>query len=169
MPATTARLAIEPLVPAHAAAFHAALDHPEVWQFVNGPDVTTISAQHARIVRLADGCPRPGERWWNFAVSLRDDGTMIGHLQATTYGTWGEIAYMFGPRWWGQGLCSEATAWLSRPPRRARRGRAVGGGPPGQPALAAPADPQWLRGGRRTRAAAVVVRLRATRCFVRRP
>jgi RimJ/RimL family protein N-acetyltransferase len=111
-PFATARLAIEPLVPAHAAAFHAALDHPDVWQFINGPGVTTVLAQRARIERLSQGCPRPGERWWNFAVVLRADHTLIGHLQATTYGDWGEIAYMFGPRWWGHGLCSEATAWL---------------------------------------------------------
>jgi len=111
-PFATPRLALEPLVPAHAAAFHAALDHPEVWRFINGPDVATVESQRARIVRLADGCPRAGERWWNFAVFLRDDRTLIGHLQATTYGTWGEIAYMFGPRWWGQGLCGEATTWL---------------------------------------------------------
>jgi len=112
MPATTARLAIEPLVPAHAAGLFAALDHPEVWRFVNGPEIPTIDAQRARLQRLAAGCPRAGERWWNFAAVLRDDHTVIGHLQATTYDTWGEIAYLFGPRWWGQGLAAEATTWL---------------------------------------------------------
>lgn len=74
--------------------------------------MTTVEAQRARLQRLADGCPRPGERWWNFAVVLPDDRTVIGHLQATTFGAWGEIAYMFGPRWWGQGLAWEATVWL---------------------------------------------------------
>jgi RimJ/RimL family protein N-acetyltransferase len=54
------------------------------------------------------------ERWWNFAVLLRADRTIIGRLEATTYGDWGEIAYVFGPRWWGQGLASEATRWLIR-------------------------------------------------------
>jgi RimJ/RimL family protein N-acetyltransferase len=39
---------------------------------------------------------------------------VIGRLEATTYGDWGEIAYVFGPRWWRQGLASEATAWLVR-------------------------------------------------------
>src|SRR5262249_30728125 len=32
--------------------------------------------------------------------------------RATTYGDWGEISYVFGPRWWGQGLASESTHWL---------------------------------------------------------
>jgi RimJ/RimL family protein N-acetyltransferase len=38
----------------------------------------------------------------------------IGRLEATTHRDWGEIAYVFGPRWWGQGLACEATAWLVR-------------------------------------------------------
>lgn len=111
---TTPRLVIEPLAPVHARGLHAALDHPDVGQFIGGPDVTTPEALCDRIVRLAAGpaSPRPGERWWNFAVMLRADRTIIGRLEATTYGDWGEIAYVFGPCWWGQGLASEATHWL---------------------------------------------------------
>jgi RimJ/RimL family protein N-acetyltransferase len=111
---STARLSIEPLAPAHAGGLHAALDHPDVGLFIGGPDVTTPEALHDRILRLAAGpaLPRPAEHWWNFAVLLRADRTVIGRLEATTYGDWGEIAYVFGPRWWGQGLASEATRWL---------------------------------------------------------
>jgi len=111
---TTSRLAIEPLAAAHATGLHAALDHPDVGLFIGGPDVTTPEALHARIEWLnADPPPSPpGERWWNFAVRLRADRAIIGRLEATTYAGWGEIAYVFGPRWWGLGLASEATHWL---------------------------------------------------------
>ena len=110
----TPRLTIEPLAALHAAGLHAALDHPDVSRFLPGPDVTTLDALLARIERVTAGPPssHPNQRWWNFAVRLAADRTIIGRLEATTYGAWGEIAYVFGPRWWGQGLASEATAWL---------------------------------------------------------
>jgi RimJ/RimL family protein N-acetyltransferase len=99
----------------HAADLHAALDHRDVHRYLPAPDVTTLEALRARIERLASGpSPAPdGERWWNFAVRLRTERTVIGRLEATTYGDWGEIAYVFDPHWWGQGLASEATAWLA--------------------------------------------------------
>jgi RimJ/RimL family protein N-acetyltransferase len=113
---TTARLTIEPLGPSHVIGLHAALDHPDVGRFIGGPDVTTPEALLARIAHVTAGpsSPRAHERWWNFAVMLRADHTIIGRLEATTYGDWGEIAYVFGPRWWGQGLASESTRWLVR-------------------------------------------------------
>ena len=114
---TTERLIIEPLAAAHAVGLHAAFDHPDVERFLHGTPVTTLDAMQARIAHLSAGPPadRTGERWWNFAVRLRADRTIIGQLEATTYGDdWAEIAYVFGPRWWGRGLASEATRWLIR-------------------------------------------------------
>ena len=110
----TARLTIEPLARSHAPPLHAAIDHPEVGRFLGGRAVTALDALHARIERVTAGSPHAGERWWNFAVLLRADRTVIGQLEATSYGDWGEIAYLFGPRWWGHGLASEAAGWLVR-------------------------------------------------------
>jgi len=108
----TERLAIEPLGPAHADGLFAALRDPAVDRYLLQPEVTTLEALRARIEHLMAGPPRPGERWWNFAVLLRAEPTLVGRVEATTYGDWGEIAYVFGPRWWGAGLASEATRWL---------------------------------------------------------
>src|SRR5262249_15117189 len=94
---TTPRLAIEALSVSHAAGLHAALDHPDVHRFLPAPDVTTLDVLRARIERLAAHPSPAGERWWNFAVRLRADRALIGRLEATTYGDWGEIAYVFGP------------------------------------------------------------------------
>jgi RimJ/RimL family protein N-acetyltransferase len=112
----TPRLVIEPLSAVHAEGLHAALAHPDVERFLHGPSLTTLDEMRARIAHLLAGPPSglAGERWWNFAVRLGAEHTVIGQLEATTYGDWGEIAYVFGPRWWGQGLASEATAWLVR-------------------------------------------------------
>jgi RimJ/RimL family protein N-acetyltransferase len=112
---TTSRLAIEPLAVAHADELHAALDHPDVHRFLPRPEVTTIAALRERLEQLTATAPPDGERWWNFAVRLLADRTVIGRLEATTYGSWGEIAYVFSPRSWGLGLASEATRWLIAP------------------------------------------------------
>jgi RimJ/RimL family protein N-acetyltransferase len=108
----TERLAIEPLALAHADGLFAALADEAVHRYLPQPEVTTREALHARIEHLMAGPPRPGERWWNFAVALRAERTLVGRVEATTYGDWGEIAYVFGPRWWGAGLASEAARWL---------------------------------------------------------
>lgn len=111
---STQRLIIEALTTEHAAGLFAALDEPSVGEFIGGPDVTTVDALIDRIERVSGG---PGEQyhpeqWHNFVVMLCDDGTIIGRIEATTYGAWGEIAYVFGPSWSGRGYATEAVAWL---------------------------------------------------------
>ena len=113
MPATE-RLLIEPLITRHAAELVAALDHPAVGEFIGGPDVTTVDASLERIAYLAagPGPEWPDEVWWNFVVRRADSGTVIGRVEATTYGVWGEVAYLFDPRSWGAGYATEAMHWL---------------------------------------------------------
>jgi RimJ/RimL family protein N-acetyltransferase len=108
--ARTARLAIEPLAHAHAAALVDALAHESVAAYLPGPDVTTIEALHARIDRLALGAP--GELWLNFVIRRADDGVVIGRLEATSYGAWAEIAYLVGPAYQRRGFAREAVRWL---------------------------------------------------------
>jgi RimJ/RimL family protein N-acetyltransferase len=131
VPAWT-HLLIEPLTLVHAEGLYEALDDQAVHRYLPAPEVTTLDALRARIERLAYAAPL-GERWWNFAVRLADTRTIVGRLEATTYGDapleqardptpraerpsdrdpWGEIAYVFGPPWWGRGLATEATRWL---------------------------------------------------------
>ena len=113
MPATE-RLLTEPLTAAHAAELFAALDHPEVGTYLGGPDVTTVDAMVERIAHLAagPGPAWPDEKWWNFVVRRADSGDVIGRIEATTYGDWGEVAYVFGPASWGAGYATEAMHWL---------------------------------------------------------
>lgn len=112
--AATDRLVIEPLDHPHAAGLVAALDDDRVAILLGGPDVTTEEAMHERIARLHEGPPAArAERWWNFAVVLAEPPQpVIGRLEATTYGDWGEVAYVFGPRWWGHGYATEGLRWL---------------------------------------------------------
>jgi RimJ/RimL family protein N-acetyltransferase len=112
--AVTRRLNITAVQPDDARELFAALDHPDVGRFIGGPEATSVDAVRERIERVNAGPPanRPGERWWNFLVRRTSDGIVLGRLEATTYGDWAEIAYVFDPREWGAGYATEATAWL---------------------------------------------------------
>lgn len=111
---TTARLLIEPLATTHAEELVAALDHPSVGEYIGGPDVTTVEAMVERIARLSagPGPDWPDEVWWNFVARRADTGVIIGRVEATTYGDWGEVAYVFDPTATGSGYATEATRWL---------------------------------------------------------
>lgn len=112
---TTQRLLIEPLTELHASELFAVLDDPRVAGLMGVSDVDDLDGLVRRIRRVTAGPPpeRPHERWWNMAVRLvAPPGPIVGRVEATTYGDWGEIAYVFGPAHWGHGFATEATAWL---------------------------------------------------------
>lgn len=112
----TARLALEPLAHDHAAGLHAALSPAEVARFLTGPDVTTVAALHDRIDHLLQGPADPDERWLN-VVMRRDDGAIIGRLEASMHraghgGSWAELAYLVGPAYQHRGYAREGVRWL---------------------------------------------------------
>jgi RimJ/RimL family protein N-acetyltransferase len=108
---TTERLVLEPLAPSHAAGLFAALDDDRVGRYIGGPDVTSLPALRERIERLRVG-PPPGrdELWCNWAVLA--GRTVIGRIEATIHDDIAELAYVFGPAWWGRGYATEAVAWM---------------------------------------------------------
>ncbi|MBD2110821.1 GNAT family N-acetyltransferase [Nodosilinea sp. FACHB-141] len=104
----------EPLTAAHADELFSILVTPSVLAFIDSPaslpsraDLREEYANRARgPVDLAN------ERWFNVAVRLKTlSAPAIGRLEATGYGEWGEVAYMFGEAWWGKGLAFEAMLW----------------------------------------------------------
>jgi RimJ/RimL family protein N-acetyltransferase len=109
-PAGHARLTFELLGPQHAEGLFAALDDPLVGRYIGGPDVTTMAELRARIDRLRAGSGDKAETWLNWVVLL--DGTVIGRVEATLHDGIAEVGYVFGPRWWGRGLGSQAVRWL---------------------------------------------------------
>jgi RimJ/RimL family protein N-acetyltransferase len=111
----TRRLELSPLDTSDAPGLFAALNDPEVGEFIGGPDVTTLEALRVRIQRLTAGPPpgSPTQEWLNFTVRASDlDDRIIGRLQATLHGGWAEVAWVLGLEFWGQGYGTEGAAWL---------------------------------------------------------
>ena len=107
-------LYFELLTPAHADRLHAILTTPSVLAFIdpNPPTLEELGAEYAIRARGSFYSITTAEQWFNVAICLKDsNSTAIGRLEATSYGGWGEIAYLLGEAWWGRGLAFEAMQW----------------------------------------------------------
>lgn len=96
------------------------LADPALYAFIGGAP-PTLEELEARFARWALGSPRPGERWHNWVIRLREGSEAIGHLQATVIndaeddavdGRSADIAWLIGTAWQGRGYASEAVRAL---------------------------------------------------------
>ncbi|MCT6778246.1 GNAT family N-acetyltransferase [Streptomyces sp. CS7] len=111
-PFTTARLDALPLEPAYAEEMAAVLADPALYGFTGG-EPPAPDALRARYERQCAGSPDPGERWWNWVLRVREDGSLAGYVQATVRGPRAEIAWVVGTPWQGRGYASEAAQGLA--------------------------------------------------------
>jgi ribosomal-protein-alanine N-acetyltransferase len=105
---TSAALTLEPQTTAHAAELFALLQDPAIYEHENEPpeSLEWLRTRFGRLEtrRSADGT----EHWLNWVVRL-PSGEAAGYVQATiTPDRRADIAYVFGSRFWGRGLASEA-------------------------------------------------------------
>ena len=109
----TTRLRYEPIRQHHAAELQHALCDPRVYAFIAAP-CPTPTELHASFARKEAGAPakRSNERWLDYAVRLAETGEAIGRLEATVIGQRAEVAYLFGPAFWGRGYATEGVVWL---------------------------------------------------------
>lgn len=108
-------LQFELLTAAHADELFPILTTPAVMAFIDPtgkpPTLAELRTEYSARAR-GSGQRVPTERWFNTIVRLQDpNSTAIGRLEATSYGAWGELAYVFGKDWWGKGLAFEAMNW----------------------------------------------------------
>lgn len=108
------RLLFEPLQAGHAAELFEPLSDPRVWEFIGDNPVTTVAALAERFDQMASGPPPEltDEQWINYAARLRTDSALIGTIQATIIDRRAEVAFLFGPQFWGQGYATEAMSAL---------------------------------------------------------
>jgi ribosomal-protein-alanine N-acetyltransferase len=107
----TARLVLEPLREAHADELFGGLSDARLYAHMPGPPPASVAELRARHRRLeARRSPDGSERWLNWALRARDDGRLVGYVQATVFGDGGaEVAYVLLYAEWGRGLAREAT------------------------------------------------------------
>jgi RimJ/RimL family protein N-acetyltransferase len=112
LPFETDRLLIEPLRADHAAGLFGPLSDPRVYESIGGAPPASVAVLADRFARMISGPPphRTDEQWLNYAVRLRVDDTLIGTLQADISHERAEVAYLFGPAYWGRGYAKEAMA-----------------------------------------------------------
>lgn len=116
-PMQSKNLHFEPLTAAHADELFSSLTAPSVLAFIdptgNPPTIEELRAEYAaRASGPVDFNNALPVRWFNMAIRLKAPSSpAIGRLEATGYGEWGEVAYLFGEAWWGKGLAFEAMLW----------------------------------------------------------
>jgi len=108
------RLQYEKITPTHAVELQEALCDPRVYEFIANHGTPTAADLREVFKRKALGPPpsRSDETWIDYAVRSKASGTTIGRIEATILEGHAEVAYMLGPRYWGQGFALEAMRWL---------------------------------------------------------
>ncbi|MGB3519483.1 MAG: GNAT family N-acetyltransferase [Elainellaceae cyanobacterium] len=109
-------LYFEPLTAAHADELFLILTTSSVLAFIDPtgdpPTLEELREEYAIRARGPLDLTAPNEQWFNMAIRLKTPPfSPIGRLEATGYGEWGEVAYLFGEAWWGKGLAFEAMLW----------------------------------------------------------
>ncbi len=116
------RVQLEPLQVEHAQEMAPLLDDPELHVFTGGEPAGVVELQQRyrrQIVgRSPDGC----QRWFNWVVRRREDGHVVGTVQATVAEASGdltaEVAWVVVTAYQGRGYAREAAkvmvAWLRR-------------------------------------------------------
>lgn len=125
----TARLVLVPLQVEHADEMADVLSDTALHTFIGGsPD--DLRALRARYRRMTAGSPDPTVSWCNWVLRLREEGCLVGTVQATVVpaapGPDGgdaliaEIAWVVGTPWQGRGIAVEAARglvdWLAGQP-----------------------------------------------------
>jgi RimJ/RimL family protein N-acetyltransferase len=108
----TARLRFAPLEAAHAADLFEAFSDPQIYEHIGGGPPISVAELAEQFARRAAGPGSNQARWLNYAVQLQDSGEWIGRLEATIIPQWAEVAYVFGPAYWGRGYAAEAMTAL---------------------------------------------------------
>ncbi|MFE2703446.1 GNAT family N-acetyltransferase [Streptomyces mirabilis] len=107
----TARLDLLPLRVEHAGEMAEVLSDSALHTFIGGTPATP-EALRSRYERLAAGSPDPAVVWCNWVLRLREEGCLVGTVQATVTGEVAEIAWVVGTPWQGRGFAGEAARGL---------------------------------------------------------
>jgi hypothetical protein len=123
----TERLDLLPINRAHALAMFEVLKDATLYEFTGGsppPDVDTLARlyefwEHRR-------SPDGAELWFNWAMRLRTQAELVGHLQAGVLSDHADMAWVLGAKWQQCWVCHRggySRPGLAATTRRARNPR----------------------------------------------
>jgi RimJ/RimL family protein N-acetyltransferase len=106
----TKRIALEPLIEAHAVELFPALSHSAIYTFIPGQPPDSVAVLAERFRRLESrSSPDGSQRWLNWVIRRIADQQCIGYVQATIYTkSTADFAFVLAPPFWGLGLAQEA-------------------------------------------------------------
>ncbi|MEV6204976.1 GNAT family N-acetyltransferase [Streptomyces sp. NPDC051771] len=105
------RLELVPLEVGHAEEMADVLGDPALHAFIGG-EPESLEELRARYVRWEGGSPDPGTLWCNWVIRSREEGRLVGTVQATVGGGRAEVAWVVGSPWQGRGYAAEAARAL---------------------------------------------------------
>lgn len=114
-PMRTERLRIDPLRVGDAPEMEPLLADPSLYLFTGGAPPTLEQLRERYMNQVYGSSPDGDEGWFNWVVRLRDDGTLVGTVQAIAldrdFGVV-ETAWVVGAEHQGHGYATEAVAAL---------------------------------------------------------
>jgi RimJ/RimL family protein N-acetyltransferase len=106
-------LCLSPMLALHAETMFPILSDRRLYVFTGDEPPESEMALEERYRKLESRkSPDESQLWLNWMVSLREDGTSIGYLQATVSEFHADIAWVIGAKWQGSGYASEAAIIL---------------------------------------------------------
>jgi RimJ/RimL family protein N-acetyltransferase len=102
----------EPLTPASVPEVATALDDERVYRFIGGRPPRREVERALRRALAGPGPAAAGETWLNVVVRDGASGSVLGRLEATIHHGFAEVAFLYAPRYWGEGLATEGLLWL---------------------------------------------------------
>lgn len=86
--------------------------HPDVYQHLGGRPDRSLFCDRQRRALAGPPDHLRDEVWVNYTVRLAESGQVVGRLEATVHHQLAEIAYLYGPQFWGNGYATEGVVWL---------------------------------------------------------
>lgn len=110
----TERLQLEALQRKHAIALFSLFQAKQIYQYIPQDPPISLEALEQRYQKLTTRLSPDGhEAWLNWAVYHQEQQTYIGQVEATVFANRTcQIAYLFAPRFWGQGYATESCKHL---------------------------------------------------------
>ena len=97
----------------HAGAMFAILSDRKLYRFTGDEPPESQMLLEARYKKLESRkSPDGSQSWLNWLVSLKENDTAIGYIQATVSASNADIAWVIGTKWQGNGYASEAAVAL---------------------------------------------------------